>query len=84
MTDLCEDTGRSNRAAEDMQVTITPKASGEPRLLGFLDPASGPRFTVSGNVTPPDDLPPGNATLVVASQTGDESSATLDVHVTTE
>lgn len=84
MTERCEDTGGSNRAAEDVEVTITPESTGQERVLGVLDPASGPRFTVSGSVTLPDDIPPGDATLVVASRTGERLSASRDVTVTAD
>ena len=84
MTDRCEDTGGRDRAAEDVQVSITLQPSGEERVLGVLDPASGARFTVSGSVTLPDDIPPGPATLVVSSRTGDRSTATRDVEITAD
>jgi len=84
MTERCEDTGGTNRPASEAQVTLTPVSTGQPLVLGVLDPASGPLFTASGSVTLPDDVPLGDATLVVTSPTGDMSTATRDVRITAD
>jgi hypothetical protein len=84
MTERCEDTGGRDRPASEAQVTITPESTGRTVALGVLDAASGPLLTASGSVTLPEDLPTGDATLVVASPTGERTTATLEVRITAD
>jgi len=81
MTQSCEDTGGTNRAAEDVTVSLVGIAGGESVVLGRPEP-TGPRYTVSGTFDLPDDLAVGPATLRVASTGGDETSAEAPVTIT--
>ncbi|WIB75931.1 hypothetical protein DEJ28_09505 [Curtobacterium sp. MCPF17_002] len=80
MWQTCEDTGGTPRAADDVDVTITPSVTGEAVVLGHPEP-TGERFTVSGSFALPDDLPSGDAVLAVTSHGGDQTRAALPVSV---
>jgi len=81
MTARCEDTGGTNQAAEDVDVTLTSTAGAQQYLLGTVEAASGSRFTVEGTFDLPDDLAPGGAVLVVRSGTGEQTGAELPIEV---
>jgi hypothetical protein len=83
MWQTCEDGGGTSRAAEDVEVTITPAATGDAVVLAHPTP-SGPRFTVSGAFDLPGDLPTGDAVLTVQSLGGDEAGASLPVTIEAE
>ena len=82
MTSRCEDTGGIARPARDVDVTVTTAGDREPRLLGTVDEAAGPRFTVAGSFPLPDDLPIGEATLAVTSTSGEGTVAETPIVLT--
>ncbi|MBF4599339.1 hypothetical protein ITJ55_00785 [Frigoribacterium sp. VKM Ac-1396] len=84
MTARCEDTGGTNRPAEDIDVTITPIESSESRHLGTIKSAAGPRFTAAGTFPLPDDIPAGDGVLAVTSTTAEGAVAELPITLATE
>lgn len=84
MTARCEDTGGTNRPAEDIDVMITPMESSESRHLGTIQSAVGPRFTAAGTFPLPDDIPAGDGVLAVTSTTGEGAAAELPITLAAE
>lgn len=84
MTARCEDTGGTNRPAEDIDVTITPTGSTESRHLGTIKSAAGPRFTAAGTFPLPDDIPAGDGVLAVTSTIGERAVAELPITLAAE
>ncbi|MCM6762713.1 hypothetical protein NB037_09825 [Rathayibacter sp. ZW T2_19] len=79
--ETCEDTGGTSRAASDVEVTLTPSATGDEIVLGRPAP-EGERSTVSGSFDLPSDLPLGAAVLAVRTRSGDRIDAELPIEVT--
>ena len=84
MTARCEDTGGTNRPAEDIDVTITPMESSESRHLGTIQSAAGSHFTAAGTFPLPDDIPAGDGILTVTSTTEEGAVAELPITLAAE